>query len=487
MRNIKLTLLCTVMLVYSSSVDLFGNISPTSTQASDTGIINIRNFGAVGDGITDDTDAIRRAIMESGGMILIPRGRFRIIETIEIPLSETGPISLGGSAGTGTVIMEGAGPAFRFVGTHHGTAHPPSVEENVWHRERMPQVENLEIVGAHPEADGLEFIYTMQAIVRGALIRDVRHGIILSDRNRNFILDSSHIYKCSGSGLHLDRVSLHQINVTGNHISYCGKGAIRVVGGDIRNLQITGNDIEYNYDLKSDQSADIWIDVREGSVREGTISSNTIQASRSNGGANIRIVGAPDIPDKAGLWSITGNHISSQMVNIHIINGRGIVISGNSFLRGFDRAVLVENSRNIILGTNSIDNNPDYGEEAGNGITIKGSRGVLLSGIQLEFAGAVEGRHGAVEILESSDVSISNCNIYYPVPTGIYVEDSQNIQINQCMIHKARDRDGMTASIKVTGSSEKVFIRNNLTTSGTEGEIITKPGTSLLEGNHSID
>lgn len=106
--------------------------------------VNVKDFGARGDGTNNDTEAISRAIMESGGMVHIPNGRYRITETIEVPLSETGRISICGNTGTGTVVMEGAGPAFRFVGTHHGSANPGSVGENVWRRERMPLVENLE-------------------------------------------------------------------------------------------------------------------------------------------------------------------------------------------------------------------------------------------------------------------------------------------------------------------------------------------------------
>ena len=455
------------------------------TEKIDSG--DIRNFGAVGDGVTDDTEAIRRAVEETEGAIFISSGRYRITETIEFAMSSSGRAGINGDGGTGSVIMAGAGPAFRVIGSHHGTSNPESVTDDVWLNERMPVIENLEIIGDHPEADGLELINTMQPVVRGVLIRDVRHGILLRERSRNFILDSSHIYNCSGSGLFFDHVNIHQANVQGSHISFCKQGGIKSVGSEIRNLQITGNDIEYNYDQEADQSADIWIDVREGTVREGTISSNTIQSVPSPGGVNIRFVGADDSYDKTGLWSITGNHISNAYKNIYITGGRGFTITGNSFIRGIDRNLVVENSRNIVFSSNSIDNNPDYQEDAGNGITIRNSRGVLLTGMQLEIAGQVSHRAGAVEILNSSEVSVTACQIFYPDPTGIYIEDSRNIQIDQCMIQRGENRPGMTASVRVAGNSEQIFIRNNLVTSGAEGDIITSPGAAHLEGNQSID
>jgi hypothetical protein len=402
-------------------------------------------------------------------------------------MSSAGRVGIHGDSGMGSVIMAGPGPAFRVIGSHHGTSNPDSVTDDVWLYERMPLIENLEIKGDHPEADGLELINTMQPVVRGVLIRDVRHGILIRERSRNFVLDSSHIYNCSGTGLYFDHVNIHQANVQGSHISFCKQGGIKSVGSEIRNLQITGNDIEYNYDPEADQSADIWIDARVGTVREGTISSNTIQSVPSPGGANIRFIGAEDSYDKTGLWSITGNHISNAYKNIHIDGGRGFTITGNSFIRGIDRNLVVENSRNIVFSSNSIDNNPDYREDAGNGISIRNSRGVLLTGNQLEIAGPVTGRAGAMEILNSGEVSVTSSQIFNPVPTGIYVENSRNIQIDQCMIQNGQARPGMTASIYVDGDSGQVFIRNNLVTSGAEGDIITTTGAVQLEGNQNID
>ena len=88
----------------------------------------------------------------------------------------------------------------------------------------------------------------MQPTLQGLLIRRCRHGIHLINRDRNLVIADCHIYDNSGVGVFFDRVNLHQTNIHGCHISYCKQGGIKIIGSETRNLQICGNDIEYNYD-----------------------------------------------------------------------------------------------------------------------------------------------------------------------------------------------------------------------------------------------
>ncbi len=49
---------------------------------------DVRNFGATGDGTTDDTNAIRHAVANSIGVLRFSTGNYSISETIEIPLAK---------------------------------------------------------------------------------------------------------------------------------------------------------------------------------------------------------------------------------------------------------------------------------------------------------------------------------------------------------------------------------------------------------------
>ena len=255
--------------------------------------------------------------------------------------------------------MAGEGPAFRIIGTHGGTGDPNSAKPNVWERQRMPTIRNIEITARNPKADGVELIETMQAIFEGVLIRQVRHGIRLHRRNRNVQIHDSHIYHNTGVGVFLDGVNLHQINICGNHISYNRLGGIRIERSEVRNLQITGNDIEYNnhraFGAEPEPTAEIYIDTtaERASVNEVTVASNTIQATFSPGGANIRIMEKKGQDRPPGLWAITGNIIGSQENNVHLTGCHGIVLSGNHIYSCELRNVLLEDCSQINLTGNN--------------------------------------------------------------------------------------------------------------------------------------
>lgn len=442
---------------------------------------SVRDFGAKGDGKADDTLAIQHAVQKAGdGRIEFPRGDYRIRRTIDVPLMRIGRTSLTGLGGTGRVVMAGAGPAFRFTGSMMKNAHPTNIPAMVWEKERMPTIEGLEIVGAHAEADGIEFVRTMQPTLIGVLIREVRHGVRLAERNRNVLLDSCHIYNCSGVGVFFDKVNLHQAIIHGCHVSYCKGGGIKITASEIRNLHITGNDIEYNFDPKATESADVWIDVAEGSVREGSIVSNTIQALASPGGANVLLVGREDI-NKVGLWTISGNHISNQEVNIRLRGCRGIVLTGNSLVMGKERSIVIERGEHIVLGPHSLDNNPDYKRGTIDGITLRDCDGCQVQGVVVEGAGP-EKDGAAIEIVRSRETSIVACQVFEPRHRGILVSDSRNTRIADCTVLDRKATGKLAASIEVTGKSPGTLIRGNLVMKGTRGDILA-PG-AIVEGNH---
>ena len=250
---------------------------------------NVRDWGAKADG-SDDWRAIQNAIDGATGSVHFPPGTYHITRPVVIDLDRVGPVAITASAAR--VIMAGEGPAFRFVGTHAGTAAPESVKDNVWDRQRRPTIDGIEIVGGHERATGVEATGTMQLTVTRVLVRRCLHGVHLTGRNRNVVISDCHIYHNRGVGVFLDKVNLHQINVTGCHISYNARGGVACVGGEVRNLHIAGCDLEANHGKDQPPTANVLIDSTGGTNAEVAITGNTIQHTRNApGSANVRIKG----------------------------------------------------------------------------------------------------------------------------------------------------------------------------------------------------
>jgi hypothetical protein len=424
---------------------------------------DVRNYGAVGDGVADDTDAIQHAVADGDGLVVLPRGDYRISRSIVIDLAARRRTGIDGSAGGARLTMTGPGPAIFLRGTHQGNADPRQFSPESWERERMPVVRDVEIAGTHPEADGIRIEGVMQPTISGVLLRGLRHGIHVTRRARNLLVSHCHIYRNTGVGLFLDGANLHQVIVTGSHISYCRLGGIRIAGGEIRNVQITGNDIEYNNnksigvpDADGEPTAEIYVDCREGTIREGTIASNTIQATPSPGGANIRFLGGAR-GLAGGMWTIAGNLIGNQEVNVHLQGCLGFAISGNYAYSATHRSILVERSRSITLGANVIGHNPDYGDkELSTGVRFVDCQDCVVEGLSIQDA--LAGRHtldgvdptakdALVELVRCRRMTLAACHLLEGAPVGLLVDDCHDTLVTGCTILDDRDPPLMKTAI----------------------------------------
>lgn len=429
---------------------------------------DVRDFGATGDGTTDDTEAIRHAVAQGDGHLYFPKGNYRISGTIELPLGAPGPRTVLGESGSSSIHMHAAGPAFRMEGHHEGTGDPGSWTPQVWNQETLPAFRHFVIEGHHPEADGIELEGVTQPILEGLLVRRVRHGIHLIRRNRNAIVSHCHIYHNTGVGIYLDGVNLHQINISASHISYNRLGGIRIERSEIRNLQITGNDIEYNNarshpELAAEPTAEIYVDTTTpgATVNEVTIASNTIQATSSKEGANIRIKESADGADRPpGLWTITGNVIGSQEVNVHLSGCYGIVLSGNTIYSCSKRNVLVEDSRLINITGNSFRRHtPKYGT----GVRLERSTDCLVSNCQFhdEAETGQESKASLLEVEACQRINIQGNQLVDGAPYGVDVSNSSDVRLTDCMITEQRKNKVAKGAVRFTGAGEQNHMSSN--------------------------
>lgn len=96
-------------------------------------MVNVLDFGAIGDGVNDDTAAIQNAITQgvaTGGTIYFPLGKYKLTSTLNVP---TGAILLGASRGresdvASTLYAVHTGPA---VLSYKGSVHCKTSNINI--------------------------------------------------------------------------------------------------------------------------------------------------------------------------------------------------------------------------------------------------------------------------------------------------------------------------------------------------------------------
>jgi hypothetical protein len=428
----------------------------------------LKDFGATGNGQADDTLAIQRAVDAGIGSLRFEKGIYRITKPIEIDLEKVGYTSIQGD-GTAQILMAGPGPAFRFVGTHAGTAAPSSVKPDVWDRQRSPFVDGIEIVGGHPEACGIEAKRTMQLTLTRVVVREALHGIHLAGRNRNVMLSECHIYNNKGIGVYLDRLNLHQINIANCHISYNRGGGVVSRESEIRNLQIGTSDIEGNMGGESSEpTANVLLDSTGSSIGEVAIVGCTIQhAHGSPGSANIRILGeslkVPFTEElRHGNITIADNVLSDVQVNIDLRNTRGVTITGNTLWKGFSQNLLVEGCQNIIVANNVFDRNPRYhygdGGDAKLGLVFINSSDCTISGNHLHGLG---NQPAAILLRRCQRMNITGCSILNFGPCGLWLDEVTGSRVSDCLIQTDAPAEG-SVSVRATKSLRNLIVDNLL-------------------------
>lgn len=433
----------------------------------------------------DDHAELQKQLDATGNLHLTKRV-YRLTKPLVIDLDRTGFAAISGD-GTARLQMTGPGAAIEFRGTHAGTAAPESFKDNVWEKQRTPSVQGIEIVGGHPEADGISASGTMQLSLSQVVIRRCRHAVHLVDRNRNVLIDACHFYENRGVGVYYDQVNLHQSNISGSHISYCRGGGVVVRGGDVRNIQISGCDIEGNMSPDQPATANVLLDCTGGSVAEVEITGCTIQHNnKSPESANIRILGKGTVPRggkdlefQCGHITIGDNVLSDVRTNIHLQNVRGATIVGNTFWQGYDYNLLVENSQQIALGSNTLERNPLYGytSEADNAIVFRDCRDCTLNGLHVHD---VRKSPAGLVFEKCQRMNITGCTVLDCESGGILLKEVTHSRVSDCLVRDDREGARTSPALRMQGGRGNMIVHNLLA-----GEVQADAAQNFVAGNYS--
>ena len=237
----------------------------------------------------------------------------------------------------------------------------------------------------------------------------------------------------------------------------------------------------------------IYIDCSKGgTVSEGTIASNTIQATYSPNGANIRIIGgASEHSHLAGMWCISGNLIGSQETNVHLTLTRGITFEGNYVYSGHHRNLVCDNCQNIVIGANCFGHNPDYKEkELCTGIRLVDCKNCTLTGLQIQDAQAGEHtvtgvvpikRLGLVEMIRCRQMTLTGIQVLEGSPFGLYLEDCSETMLTGCSFLDTREKKQTEASVKWMGPGKANAIAHCRANRGIQVPEHVKLSDNLLE------
>lgn len=90
----------TPIIINTTNGDLYTLTDAGNVRSKDADNVSVKDFGAKGDGVTDDTAAFQSAFDFSGGrcLVTIPSGTYRITDTVNIKYGRTNILGAGQQA-----------------------------------------------------------------------------------------------------------------------------------------------------------------------------------------------------------------------------------------------------------------------------------------------------------------------------------------------------------------------------------------------------
>ena len=335
MRKIKwkeLFFTLTLMIFYG----LNDEDSLINKQSTDSfSYIDIMEFGAIGDGKTDDTVAFQKASQENGVLRLDSEKTYLINKTIVLDLNKINGIQ----ANNAKILISEDVPAFHLKGNKvDGGAEPPS-NLGLEH-EFSAVIDGLHVYSKNHIGTALVLDGTFGVNISNSHFYNLKTGIELINKNRNVIITENQIWDVAEYGIHYNNSNAHQSIISNNHVSYA-KIAIFFENGDVHNTQMNSNDIEVGHSVNNNTLSAIKVicDKLNSQFSQAQIVGNSIEDhflakegivnlyAESMDTSQIRADQVPYI----GMIELVANEFSGSSNALILENINDLIVNGNTF------------------------------------------------------------------------------------------------------------------------------------------------------------
>lgn len=341
-------------------------------------VISVKDFGAVGDGVTDDTAAIQKVIdslSATGGNIYFPKGSYLITSTLKILNSN---ISLYGDGATSKLVTASA---ITVLAVSNTSNLAPDYTKSTFLR--GIQVKNLAFVGASNTATGLY----VNGVVNGLF-----DNLYFSSLDK--CVFQKHADNCIFN--RLTTPSIEDATIDSNYIIY-SDGTVRSNDNIYRN--ITMRALQSGIYLDADSvgnhdgvnihdniifrcNAGFGIYVYKG--RWGTIANNKVFIT--SGTASIYLYEPIHMNVTGNLIAWPGYYRSTITHGIYATSGAGslltapgdLIISNNQVIQPSGHGIFVENIHGVVISDNAIGSPSDPQYFSGSPTNLYGYNGINL-------------------------------------------------------------------------------------------------------------
>jgi hypothetical protein len=454
-------------------------------------VVNVRNYGATGDGIADDTAAIQSLIdaAASGGTVLLPVGTYKI----------TAPLTLGDN-----ITLEGEGrdsiikPVFspvvnRAIQNDHVNGNENITLRNfaldrtgpgVEHGIMLNGVTNLLIDGVHVFGEP-----TVPSISGAILISSTITSTLAQIKSTGVRVVNCHITECGNYGIQCGHVE--NVVIAGNYI----QGYRELIGIEpendypsgapvvtsARNISITGNVLKGSSLINGSATGMLVVtEISGGLVAGVTVSGNAIYGPATPAGsvATLAISGIY-VSGTAGTVVADNLVTGTDGAGIHLgalgTTVASAVVVGNAVIDCAKQAAVggdpvtnpglkLRNAEGCIVSNNKF-------AGANHSLSVEEQSGATKNMVIDNYCGAANGTPATGSLYAGNKTATTSAG--FPVETGLWLGDGTGSGLTFGASAQNTTRDVQlfrsASGVLATGTSTVLSLGNYLTLAATNG------------------